>query len=451
MMRCNRILIRDVPALMVALDRIRPTTLVVDVEPLVVPWDSAPTLFPNAPDDFAQTVQASVPSVTSVVYSSNSRCPRTADSKPDIRIVTAACKPWRTRYLHDEPGPVAVVGDQVLTDGLLAWRLGATFLHWQVTVPMPRWPRLQRCIGRIAAPSYSRMTMAPRRKQTSPLPTAKLNGDAAKDSERLQVLLEDYSQGRDDERNWNTVLASLIAVAFTLIGLLVAAVTQTCRFNTSNSCTHVPDYLIGATPLLPIALLMFTQILGTVATFRVFYLRAVEAEIQQYAGAPLKSISPILPASYIDMTTELTSLRRGRLQYRIVTFLLVATIIVVFGGFACYIALHMDLTTQIVMAVVYAPIVLLMVSENYTAGPGGRSMFYKIAERYIAHRYTAGYALDGIASYSPRPKRGKRSLLSYLLMPRVAEWVKWVITPGAFVVTAWATGSFGNWHQFILI
>lgn len=293
--------------------------------------------------------------------------------------------------------------------------------------------------------------MAPRRKQTSSLPVAKLNGDAARDSERLQILLEDYSQGRDDERNWNTVLASLIAVAFTLIGLLVAAVDQTCRFNTSNSCMHVPDYLIGATPILPIALLIFTQIHGTVATFRIFYLRAVETEIQQYAGAPLKSISPILPASYMDMTTELTSLRRGRLQHRIVTFLLVATIIVVIGGFACYIALHMDLTTQVVMAVIYTPIVLLMLSENYTIGPGGRSMFYEIARRYVEHRYTTGYALEDVGSQSSRLKQDERSLPSYLLMPRVAEWVKWVITPGAFVVTAWATGAFRNWHQFILM
>src|ERR1700722_15510145 len=37
LMRCNRVLIRDVPALLVALARLRPATSVVDVEPLVVP------------------------------------------------------------------------------------------------------------------------------------------------------------------------------------------------------------------------------------------------------------------------------------------------------------------------------------------------------------------------------------------------------------------------------
>ena len=152
MMRRNRILIRDVPALLVALGRLRPATWIVDVEPLVVPWDSAPTLFANAANNFAHTARAGVPSVISVIYSSNSRCPRAASRKSCIRIATAARKPWQTSYLRDEPRPVAVAGDQVLTDGLLAWRLGASFLHWQVARPMPRWPRLQRWLARIAAP-----------------------------------------------------------------------------------------------------------------------------------------------------------------------------------------------------------------------------------------------------------------------------------------------------------
>ena len=41
-------------------------------------------------------------------------------------------KPWTTRRrfgLRNHGSPVWVVGDQVMTDGLLAWRLGARFLH----------------------------------------------------------------------------------------------------------------------------------------------------------------------------------------------------------------------------------------------------------------------------------------------------------------------------------
>jgi hypothetical protein len=295
------------------------------------------------------------------------------------------------------------------------------------------------------------MTMALRRRPASRLRAARLNGGAVGDSARLQILLEDYAQARDDERNWNTVLASLIAVAFTLVGLLAAAVTQTCRFDASKSCTNVPDYLVGAAPLLPVALLAYTQLIGIVATYRNFYLRVIEKEIRQYAGEPLKAISPITPASYEEMLVEITSLRRGRLSYRTTTYLLVTLVIVVFGGFTAYIGWHMDPITQAVMTVIYIPVVLLLATENYLAGPGGRSMFYKTAQRYVAHRFMTGYALPDSAIEPSDVSHNDRSLLSYLILPRIAEWVKWMITPGAFVVTAWATNGFRNWHRFILV
>ena len=48
------------------------------------------------------------------------------------RMVSRGNKPWTTRRrlgLKEVRLPIVVVGDQVLTDGVLAWRLGATFLH----------------------------------------------------------------------------------------------------------------------------------------------------------------------------------------------------------------------------------------------------------------------------------------------------------------------------------
>ena len=48
------------------------------------------------------------------------------------RMVSRGNKPWTTRRrlgLRGHRGPVVVIGDQVLTDGVLAWRLRATFLH----------------------------------------------------------------------------------------------------------------------------------------------------------------------------------------------------------------------------------------------------------------------------------------------------------------------------------
>jgi hypothetical protein len=54
---------------------------------------------------------------------------------------------------------LAVVGDQVLTDGLLAWRCrqeGAAFLHWETTLAAPWLPRAQRMIGRLLLPYFFR-------------------------------------------------------------------------------------------------------------------------------------------------------------------------------------------------------------------------------------------------------------------------------------------------------
>lgn len=48
------------------------------------------------------------------------------------RMISRGNKPWTTRSrlgLRGVRSPIVVVGDQVLTDGVLAWRLGATFLH----------------------------------------------------------------------------------------------------------------------------------------------------------------------------------------------------------------------------------------------------------------------------------------------------------------------------------
>lgn len=48
------------------------------------------------------------------------------------RVVGRGNKPWTSRRrleLRENTSPVVVVGDQVLTDGFLAWRLRATFLY----------------------------------------------------------------------------------------------------------------------------------------------------------------------------------------------------------------------------------------------------------------------------------------------------------------------------------
>lgn len=68
------------------------------------------------------------------------------------RMVSRGNKPWTTRRrlgLRGGPAPLVVVGDQVLTDGLLAWRLGATFLHLVIDETEERRQAVMRRIGSI--------------------------------------------------------------------------------------------------------------------------------------------------------------------------------------------------------------------------------------------------------------------------------------------------------------
>lgn len=127
-----------------------PPVLVVDVEPLVVPWRSSQAELVQG----VRRLRAAVPGATEVVVATNSRrdVPREA-LPPGVRFVSRARKPWRRAW---QPiGPCVVVGDIPVLDGLLARRLGAPLV--QVGHPahgVPWWPRLLELVGRPLEPLF---------------------------------------------------------------------------------------------------------------------------------------------------------------------------------------------------------------------------------------------------------------------------------------------------------
>jgi predicted HAD superfamily phosphohydrolase YqeG len=130
-------------------------TLIFDVEPLVAWWDtSQQTLDEGIAVVVAQLDQ--VPEVRDLMFATNSdRRPSALPSEPGVRVsyLASAGKPLRTGAYRGLPGPGAVIGDQVLTDGLLAYRLGFTFLHWDPRLAgVPIGPRAMNLLGRVARP-----------------------------------------------------------------------------------------------------------------------------------------------------------------------------------------------------------------------------------------------------------------------------------------------------------
>jgi predicted HAD superfamily phosphohydrolase YqeG len=140
-------------------------TMIVDIEPFVSWWDNGQESLDRGVATVVGKV-SSLPAVRVVVFATNSvRCPSVIPAGRDIEVIylASAGKPLRTAAYRDLPRPGAVVGDQVPTDGLLARRLGFTFLHYQPRLDdVPLGPRLMHHLGRLALPLlFSRREQGP--------------------------------------------------------------------------------------------------------------------------------------------------------------------------------------------------------------------------------------------------------------------------------------------------
>jgi len=134
-------------------------TLLFDVEPLVAYWDSGQQALDQGLTRVLDEA-AAVPGVLVVCFSTNSlRRPSVSLVRPGVRVVylAAARKPFRLAPYQDFPTPGALIGDQVLTDGILARRLGYDFVHCEPELAkMPAGPRLMNEMGRLALPLLAR-------------------------------------------------------------------------------------------------------------------------------------------------------------------------------------------------------------------------------------------------------------------------------------------------------
>jgi predicted HAD superfamily phosphohydrolase YqeG len=141
-----------------ALDRVQQLsvqTVIFDIEPLVAYWDSGQEALDQGVARVVGLATA-VPAIKVVCFSTNSlRQPSFMPAMgPQVRVVylVAAGKPLRTSQYRDFPRPGAVIGDQVATDGILARRLGYTYLECPWPDHMPPGPRVMHELGSLVRP-----------------------------------------------------------------------------------------------------------------------------------------------------------------------------------------------------------------------------------------------------------------------------------------------------------
>jgi len=141
-----------------ALDRVQQLsvqTVILDIEPLVAHWESGQEALDQGIAHVLSRTDA-VPGLKVVCFSTNSlRRPSVMpDAHTQIRVVYLAMagKPLRTSQYRDFPRPGAVIGDQVATDGILARRLGYTFLECRPPDDLPAGPRMMQGLGSLVRP-----------------------------------------------------------------------------------------------------------------------------------------------------------------------------------------------------------------------------------------------------------------------------------------------------------
>jgi len=265
--------------------------------------------------------------------------------------------------------------------------------------------------------------------------------------QQFDVLLADYESCREDERSLSSAMVTAFSIAVTLIGVMAAAVTQTCQFSGSQGCTHVPDYVLAASPTIPIALLTYVTMLGIGATLRSFYIRGLEKRLQEYSFTPF--LGELIAPSIVGVTVELTSLRRGNLAYRIIANFMMAIVLLIFGGYTAYVGFHVSKIDQIIMAVIYSGTASLLVWIVTQGTIRGRKLFAETASRFLDN--PGNNVLPEPAHHKVTQHVDERPLASYLIFPRPEDWIKWTIIPGVFATTAWSTGTFDHWPTFLAL
>jgi hypothetical protein len=133
-------------------------TIIVDVEPLVAYWDTGQEALDAGIGQILREIGADS-HVSVVCFATNAdRRPSagygaSGSGGPRVVYLASAHKPlWIAPY-RDFPQPGVVIGDQVATDGILARRLGYTFLRYCPDLAhAPAGPRLMNDLGRALEP-----------------------------------------------------------------------------------------------------------------------------------------------------------------------------------------------------------------------------------------------------------------------------------------------------------
>jgi len=250
-------------------------------------------------------------------------------------------------------------------------------------------------------------------------------GDANVTDRVVDALLRDYEQAREDERHFQALQSSAIAVALTALSLL-GAVAFVIGGN-----TRVPDVILAGAPLMVLTILAFIQAGGAIAVIRNYYMRALERDLRAAASLPhsLSGYPNLPPMSLIELQTTATSLNpdssRSKHSFQpFMTAFVFSAVWIVFGGLVVYLALNVTLAWQMMMLLVYGGSATFIFINVIMTNRRDHEFFARHVS-FLRDRIEQDLLPQTLKSRRPTgPRVNSRSFLSYTLLPRPDDLIK---------------------------
>ncbi|GAB3141408.1 hypothetical protein GCM10027290_14090 [Micromonospora sonneratiae] len=281
--------------------------------------------------------------------------------------------------------------------------------------------------------------------QPNPKPKPKAKTGTTEEQKYLEALAADYQSLRGTFDRLDQTSTGLLAVAVTLTAAFGAFLLDSCNLPSFTCTPRTWAPLYAFLPLAPFATMLLFADMGNAKTLRMYYTRAVEAELMRVTNAPSISFAegyPIRLPAYGHLSVGLFGQRRGRPRYRLTLLLLyvsVASLYAFTTGLSLWIARPIDL--QITMLFVYAFITAVIIRITWLGSFGSRTLWKDATMPFS----WAVHDTEQLPGARTTPTRITRSIRAYLFVPRPHELlVRFWIVPFSWLLAALLSDSLGG-------
>lgn len=248
----------------------------------------------------------------------------------------------------------------------------------------------------------------------------------------LGILVHESGQAREDDRIMHTILASLIAVAISLVIAMAALFANTCpkgHCPLGTDLTAVPIWVYIIAPMLPISLISYTILISSVGTVRSYYMRVIEHKIcqltkQNHDTLPVPSWAHI----QLEVTSQTHSGWLARLNWNLVYGIV---LIMLLGNvYLTVLKIPIEFLRYRIFAIVFDGLLLLIPTiTGILIIRRGTQLWNKTLASLPdqLNRTAKNFETNGNGS--------ERTLFSFLLLPRNREdLVKTLFIPASFLI-----------------